>query len=82
MVGTSFNSGHANGYVSGNSYRATGSSWGTAAGAAVQKQNSRFAVVKYLEDDKPRSAAEAAPVNTPQAANPNGLADQTEPSAQ
>ncbi len=50
-VGNSFGGIRANSAASGNTVRTTGTGWGMGASVAVQKQHSRYAVVKYLAED-------------------------------
>lgn len=65
-VGQAQTNTQANARVSGNNVYGNSNAWTNTQAVAVQKQNSRYAVIKYLPDEP--AAATEAPAETPEAA--------------
>ncbi len=63
-VGFSNTSAQASGTSYGNTATAQGHSFTTGASAAVQKQHTRYAVVKYLDPDPAKTGSSDAPVDS------------------
>lgn len=62
-VGQSQTFGQASANSYGNTTTARGNAWGSGSTVAVQKQQSRFAVVKYLADEADDAKSEESPPN-------------------
>lgn len=62
FVGTSFGSAQGSAMANRNTVTGSSTGWASSQSSAVQKQNSKYAVLKYLPDDAP--AATLAPTTT------------------